>query len=136
MRSGSRTAFSLIELLVVIIIIGILATLGLAQYGKVVERRYYGESEDLLYAIYSGERDYYFSNGVYLNNPSTDADWRLIRTDNPNNYSSLPVTFSVSASGATFTATGTRNGGTCNNNTITIKQDRLLGGTWSSCSGL
>ncbi len=136
MRSGSRTAFTMTELLVVVIILGILATFGLAQYGKVVERRYYGESQNLLLAIYSGERYYYFSNGAYLDNPSTDADWRLIHMDNPNNYSSLPVTFSVSAAGSTFTATATRNGGTCNTNTITVTQVRALGGTWSGCSSM
>lgn len=124
------------ELLVVVVIMGILTALGLVFYRKAAERRYFGESQNLLYAIYSGQRAYYFSNGAYFDNPSSDADWRLIHTDNPNDLDSLPVTFSVTSPGATFTATATRNGGACDSLTITIPQDRVLGGTWSGCSDM
>jgi len=129
---------TLIELLVIAAILGILAAAAIPGYRKALERSYLREAQDLLLAIYSGQRAYFFMSGFYLDNPSSMAEWRLIHMDDPNITATIPVSFTVSApSASTFTSTATRlGGGPCVGNTATINQDRTEAGSWPSCSGL
>jgi len=60
-----RKAFTLLELIVVIIIIGILATLGLTQYTKVVEKGRVAEAISILGTIRTAETGYYLEKGAY-----------------------------------------------------------------------
>ena len=53
-----KKGFTLLELIVVIIIIGILATLGFAQYTKVIEKGRMAEARRILGAIRSAEESY------------------------------------------------------------------------------
>ena len=125
----SRRAFTLTEVLITVTIIAILASAALPQYGKSVERAYWTEAETLLLTIYAGEQVYFTANDRYY----APGMWGTIFMVNPN-FAPIPVTFTVVAAGvgggATTTATATRNGGVCNNLTLTINQARVFGGTW------
>ncbi|MFQ5680603.1 MAG: type IV pilin-like G/H family protein [Candidatus Omnitrophota bacterium] len=64
---GNR-GFTLLELVVVIIIIGILASLGLTQYGKVVERGRQAEAKMILGQIRSAQEAQKLETGSYATN--------------------------------------------------------------------
>ena len=57
--------FTLIELIVVIIIVGILASVGMTQYTKVVEKGRAAEARIILGSLRSSEVAAYFENGAY-----------------------------------------------------------------------
>jgi prepilin-type N-terminal cleavage/methylation domain-containing protein len=66
-KGGSRMkrGFTLLELIVVIIIIGILATLGFTQYTQVIEKGRSAEAKALLGNIRTAEIGYNTENGTY-----------------------------------------------------------------------
>lgn len=57
--------FTLIEIIVVMIIVGILATLGLTQYTKLVEKGRTAEAKSILGSIRTAEEAYKLEKGVY-----------------------------------------------------------------------
>ena len=60
-------AFSLLELIIVIIIVGVLATLGFVNYGSVKERTLDKEAQANLKLIRAAERIYRMEYGFYAN---------------------------------------------------------------------
>ena len=135
LRPGHH-GFSLVELLVTVIVVGILAAAAIPNYMKAMERSYFQEAESILLAIYSGERAYLLVNEFYydVNEAGGMAEWRKINIDDPN-LPSIPVSYNVNTCAAppcfTFTATATRPGGPCGGSTRTINDNRAL--TGGSC---
>jgi len=114
----SRRGFTLIELMMVVIVVGILASMALPQYTKTKERTYWREAQDILGAIYAGEQTYFTGNNSYY----APGTWSTIFMDNPNG--ATPVTLSVpSAAATTFTASAARGDGRC----MTVNETR----TWN-----
>ena len=60
-----KKAFTLVELLIVIIIIGILATMAVPQYQKMVNRAKWAEAVQMAGAIRTAEEIYKAQNGAY-----------------------------------------------------------------------
>lgn len=95
--------FTLLELVIVIIILGILATLGITQYTKMVEKGRSAEAKMVLGQIRSAEETYKLENGSYtgtIGNLAVEAPTACTST----HYFS----YSISGGGAAFTATATR----------------------------
>ena len=59
------SAFTLIELMIAVVIIGILATLAVAKYGPVSEKAYSAEAYSVLAQIVSAENSYRVEFNVY-----------------------------------------------------------------------
>jgi len=72
-----RKAFTLIELLIVIIIIGILATMAVPQYQKMVEKSKLGQAYIKMDALRKAENVYYMQYDKWLdiNSPSMDSKY-------------------------------------------------------------
>lgn len=126
--------FTLLELMVAVIILGILGSLALPTYQRSVERRYWRQAQDLLHAIYAGERAYYFATGAYHDPGPCDqtvcdpVEWQKICTEAPFS-GSVPLEFGVDTTTpcgapACFTATATHS--TETTQFITINQDGVL----------
>jgi len=126
--------FTLIELMITVMIVGILASMAVPLYQKTMERAYWREAGDLLMTIYYGERAYYLKNTAYYTVAETAAasEWRKIFMEKPN-VDSIPVKFKVDATSTTFTGTATRKGGPCDTETRTINEERTLSGTTCWC---
>ena len=133
----SAKGFTLNEMMMAVIIVGILAALAIPNYMKTVERGYFREANDILMAIYNGERSYFFANDAYqpVAVNATMDQWRAISMDNPH-ISSILVTFSVAplpGPPSSFLATATRNGGPCDGSTVTINDQRAVISATASC---
>jgi len=60
-----KKGFTLLELIIVVIIIGILATIGFAQYTKVIEKGRKAEALFILGEIRTAEASYYLEHNAY-----------------------------------------------------------------------
>ncbi|NQT47316.1 MAG: prepilin-type N-terminal cleavage/methylation domain-containing protein [Candidatus Omnitrophica bacterium] len=82
-----KKSFTLIELLIVVIIVGILATVALPQYTKVVEKARWTEAVSMLGTMRKAAIIYYNEHGYYpnptvghgcLNGPAAAIDYGLL----------------------------------------------------------
>jgi prepilin-type N-terminal cleavage/methylation domain-containing protein len=71
--NGSRKGFTLVELAVVIVIIGVLAAFGVPQFLKSVERSKAAEAFNYLSAMRAAQERYLAQNGFYYSG-TADAD--------------------------------------------------------------
>jgi len=99
-----QRGFTLFELLIVIMIVGILSGLGFSQFTKFVEKSRVAEAKLILGNIRTSERAYYLANFGYTSDMDTvggNAPTACVST----HYFSYAVT---AASAADFTALATR----------------------------
>ena len=89
--------FTLLKLIVVIIIIGILATLGFAQYTKTLEKGRAAEAKLILGNLRSAEEAYYLENSAYA------TDVTLLAVNAPTACTTTHY-FSYTSSGTTIAA--------------------------------
>lgn len=60
-----KKGFTLLELIIVIIIIGVLATLGITQYSRAIEKGRSAEAKSILGSLRSQQTAYYQDKGTY-----------------------------------------------------------------------
>ena len=117
----SRKGFTLVEVLIVVIIIGILAAIGVPQFANSIEKAKGGEARAGLGHLQTGEKVYFAENEYYTTTPA-DLDITL---------SQRFWAFSISTpTSTTYTATATRSGGTRAGQTITMDQTGTVAGNW------
>ena len=118
----NRKGFTLVEVLIVVIIIGILAAIGIPQFAASIEKAKGGEARAGLGHIQTGEKVYFAENEYYTTNLA-DLDIALTQKF---------WAFSISTpSSTTYTATATRSGGTYSGETLTMDQTGTISGTWT-----
>ncbi len=78
MKLSNKRGFTLIEVLVVVLIIGILAAVALPQYQKAVEKSKAAQGLSLLKSIAQAEESFYLIHGYYsynIHNLDLDLSW-------------------------------------------------------------
>jgi len=114
-----KKGFTLLELLIVIIIVGVLATLALPNFLRGVERARWAEAKNILGALRGSQIRYRAQHEVFstalndldvnLTGGTTGKFFDFSAADDPNN--------------PTYIARATRNSGDYNGQTISINQD-------------
>jgi len=59
-----KKGFTLIELIIVIVVVGVLSTIGVTQYARAIEQSRQAEARTILAMLYSEAMEYYKENGV------------------------------------------------------------------------
>lgn len=126
---------SLMELLVVVIIVGILATIALTQYNKAVELAKVRDAISSLRQIKEGEVIYYYENNTYWPQratPETNAQTinRMLRVFLDTLETNWDYQVRAPARDR-FGAQALRRSGAYVGTAITIDQNGDLGGNWS-----
>lgn len=106
----SRKGFTLLELVIVIIILGVLATLGIGQYARMIERARGGEAREVLGMIRTQALGFYLRDKVMTGctlddvgiGPALDRIPSVCRTSNLFSYNGAVTT------ATSYTATATR----------------------------
>jgi len=117
----TRKGFTLVELAVVIVIIGVLAAFGVPKFLNSVEKSKAAESFNYLSAIQSAQERYIAQNGTYATTVAA-----LDITMPAPQYFDNPTTITTTPSGAgtpAWTLTLTRNGSSSYAYTVTWTQD-------------
>ncbi len=127
--------FTLVELIVVVIVIGILATIAVPAYLKVTERAKGAKAKSAMALIAQGEKLYRATNDTYINAVADGADAILgsyVELKAVDNFTDWQ--FAVSgASTSVFLLTATRVGGATG--TLTLDQDGTWGGSGVGTGG-
>lgn len=129
-RRTGRTAvgFTLIELVIVIIVLGILAALAVPSFTKTMVKEDERQARAMLQLIYSAERVYYLNTSPQTYTKITDPDdaneWRnKLNLDGPN-ATGQSVRYTVPSAGSnSFRAEAKRGSGT-----LRINQDGDISG--------
>src|SRR3989338_1394728 len=128
----TNTGFTLVELIIVVIVIGILAAVGMPQYSKAIEKARGAEASAGLQNIQQGEKIYFANNETYLNagtagtgdtnglTSGANSDQSKLDINLPQTGWNFQVTTSPGGTGTQteYTITATRKKGACNTKTI------------------
>jgi prepilin-type N-terminal cleavage/methylation domain-containing protein len=119
MKRNRKKGFTLVELMIVVIIVGILAAIAVPLYRSNVKRSMASEGAALLGSVRTAERVYYSENGKY-----TDDKTKL-SVDTTGNKYFVDYTVTLTGGGTGFIATTTGTGA-AEGITVTIDQDGNL----------
>lgn len=123
-----KTGFTLIEALIVVIILGVLASISLPLYQKTVEKSFGDEARVVLQTIYTAQKMYRLDSNTYNSSLDPAVSGSLVEQDylEDPNAGSPKFSYSITAADATtFTAQATRSG-----NDLTIDETGQITGTY------
>ena len=110
MSDKKDRGFTLVELLVVIIIIGILAAVALPQFGKTKERAIGKEAIANLKLIAAAEKIYRMETSAYYPSTGSESSVANINTNLKLSLTEANWDYSITGDASTFTAYAYRNG--------------------------
>jgi prepilin-type N-terminal cleavage/methylation domain-containing protein len=110
-RFHNRKGFTLIELMIVVVIIGILAALAIPRFMKATSKAKQSECKQLLKQIYTMQHTYRQGNNAYGDNGlgSTAGTFFTFPAIGVEVQSSATYSYAIVANATTFTATATAN---------------------------
>lgn len=120
----NRKGFTLIEILIVVIIVGVLASIGIPQYAASLEKAKGVDAKESLAYIYREEQVYSGYRGGIFTNSITDLGSDVILNIRYWNFT-LDTPTSTS-----FIATATRISGSHSGQTVTIDNLGNIAGNW------
>ncbi len=109
MSQQNRKGFTLVELAVVIVIIGVLAAFGVPQFLKSVERSKAAEAFNYLSAVRAAQERFLAKNGIYWSTAYSGTDTLDITQSTPKYFDVGDTTETHLAGKPTWTCTMTRN---------------------------
>jgi prepilin-type N-terminal cleavage/methylation domain-containing protein len=132
-----RRGFSLVELMVAVVVLGILSSIGIPRFQQSLEQSRADIAGANLRAVWSAERLYWLQNRTYATDLNTLLSANLI--DPSLTTATAPYTYVVSnASESGFTATATRSSGFSWSGSFSIAADGTFSGwiqqRWSGIS--
>jgi len=129
--------FTLIELMIVIVIIGILFAVALPSYQSSVLRGHRADAQGILMNISAREERFMAQNNTYTTDINTAAGLNIGTTTSNNGYYNLTVAACGGGSIATcYLLTATATGGQANDTdcaTITLSSTGVTSGTTANC---
>ncbi len=123
-----RKGFTLVELIIVIIIVGILASIGLSQYNKVVEKSRAAEARMILGTLRSAQIAEYMENGAYVVAAS-------LGVGAPASCAATHFFSYACTTDGTCTATRCTTGGKPQNGTTAWTKSLTVAGVWGGTAG-
>lgn len=123
-----RKGFTLLELIIVVIIIGVLAGIAIPQYLNAVEKAKVSKAKANLVVMNQAERFYHAEQSIYT---TTLTELEAVLQGVEGTVTSDPDwTYSIPTATATqFTVQASRNAGTYTGNTIILDEKNALTGT-------
>lgn len=128
----SRAGFTLIEVMIVVVILGVMAGLAVPVYTSTMEQSRGNEAQVDLNTIYLAEKIYKGNNGSYLAIASTNlavaANLTAFNTSlnidlaTPQFYPTVAIVAGAGGIATSFTASATRVGGTWNGKVASINE--------------
>lgn len=100
MLKSRGKGFTLMELMIVVIIVGILGALALPNYMKTQQKSYAAEAWSNLSLILKGSKAYYADHSALAAPWSTDISYLPI--ENPNTMSNAKFSYSIATSGSWY----------------------------------
>lgn len=114
--------FTLTELLIVVIIVGIVATLALPMLVKTMEKAKLGEAASNLNLIRTGEKIYFLEYGTFINNMSD------LNIEDPNSQANRYFDYTITTPAPTtdFTAKAARKEGSYSGKAVYIDKSGTI----------
>ncbi len=129
--------FTLIELMIVIVIVGILFSIALPAYQTYVLQGHRADAQGILFDISAREERFLAQNNTYTTDINTAAGLNMGTTTSNNGYYNLTVAACGAGSIATcYLLTATATGGQANDTdcaTITLSSAGVTSGTTANC---
>lgn len=129
---GKELGFTLVELVIVVIIIGILAAIGVPQYARTLEKARAGEAWAGMAQLQNGLKIYYAQYGEYLSaDPLTVEIGRQLDIQLPQSDWSFKISFRPDKFRG-YQIQATRMKGRAEGTTIIMDERGNIGGTWTT----
>ena len=128
--------FTLIELMIVIVIIGILFAVALPSYQSSVLRGHRADAQGILMDISAREERFMAQNNTYTTDINTAAGLNIGTTTSNNGYYNLSVAACGGGIATCYLLTATATGGQANDTdcaTITLSSTGVTSGTTANC---
>ncbi len=106
-RFHNRKGFTLIELMIVVVIIGILAALAIPRFMQATTKSKQSEAKQLLKQIYTMERSFRQENGHYAHNGDAQVAGGSFDSLGVEIGSNAKYTYTITAAANTFSCTAT-----------------------------